>query len=77
MANGYYVGQHRSITMPGTLEGFQKVLLKMKGCVNEKKMHERMKYLQSAYNPTDLVWDCHLPLLLVMLFGIGFVSVFI
>ena len=37
MASGYYVGQHRSITMLGTLEGFKKVLLKMKGCMNEKK----------------------------------------
>ena len=26
----------------------------MKGCMNEKKMHVRMKYLQSVYHPADL-----------------------
>lgn len=37
VANVCYIGQHRSITMPGTLERFSKVLLKLKGCMNAHK----------------------------------------
>ena len=75
MASRYYIGQHRPSTMSGTLEGFNIVLLKKKGYMNEKP-YGRMKYFQLVYNPADLVWDCHLLLFLVKLFGIGSVIQF-